>query len=139
MSKKESYHKELIILVGPPGSGKTTLCNTRYPTYARISQDEMGKEAHFKEFLKALKSKPKVIVDRMNHRRNQREKYIKAAKQQGFKISIVVLNESYDVCLERMKNRKDHPSIPHDDEVIMRMALGNFFHEYEDVSPEETA
>lgn len=139
MPKKEDSHKELIVLVGPPGSGKTTLCNNRFKTFVRISQDDLGKEGHLSAFLTAIKTKPKVVVDRMNHTRSQRARYIEPAKQQGFKVKIIVLNESYDVCLERMKNRTDHPTIKSTNEAVMRIALGNFFHEYEDVLPEESA
>ena len=141
MAKKESYNKEVVILVGPPGSGKSTLCGNRFASYTRISQDEMGKENHYNEFLEALKTQRKVIVDRINHKRNQRSRYIEPAMQKGFTVRIIKLNESYDVCLARLLDRKDHPSIHHEDEnfeEIARGALGGFFFEYEDVLPEET-
>lgn len=101
---------KLIILCGPPGSGKTTLCKEQYKDYVRISQDDFGKE-HLKLFTKALDEKKNIIVDRMGFNKQQRMRYIEPAKNLNYEIKIVVLHQSSKTCMERMMKRENHPTI----------------------------
>lgn len=129
--------KELIILVGPPGSGKSTLRNElmKLPFHYFVNQDEMGKQHHKDSFDALLFIPCTIIVDRMNFNKEQRERYIKPAKEAGYKTKIIVLHESYDTCLERMKLRQDHPTIK--DEATARKALHFFFTKYERPTEDE--
>lgn len=130
--------KECILLVGPQGSGKTTFAKLQYPHYEYISQDEQGKEEHFKLFLHALDIKKNVIVDRMNHTQVQRRKYLEAAKNNGYKTIIIVKNEPYDICYHRIKGRKTHPTL-HEQSQDMHIyqALTTYFSEYQYVQDTE--
>ena len=104
--------KQVVLLVGGQGSGKTTYCNERLRGYTRISQDEQGKEGHKKAYDKALTSGDELIViDRINHTREQRGNYIAKAKKAGYRVRIVWFNVDRNTCIKRIKERKNHPSL----------------------------
>lgn len=126
---------ELIILVGPPGSGKSTLSRTFGSKYTRINQDELGKEIHLIQFNLSLASKNNIIVDRMGFSKEQRQRYIVPAKKAGYKTKIIVLHENFDTCLERCIKRENHPTIK--DEKTARKVLNFFYSKYERPTPDE--
>lgn len=120
--------KEIIIAVGPQGSGKSTLYEKRFKDYERVSQDDQGKQGHKSVLLNALKQGKNIYVDRINHTREQRNQYINPARERGYKVKIVLLQEDYVTCYERIKQRKDHPTLKiesaHD-------ALSMYFFQYQ--------
>lgn len=120
----------LIILIGPPGSGKSTLAKDMIKTNSEtvyVNQD--SQTDHFKVFTDALVDDKDVIVDRMGFSKEQRAKYIVPAKALGYQVKIIVLHESRETCLERMKNRTNHETIK--DEKTARRVLDFFFSNYE--------
>jgi len=63
----------ITLLVGPPGSGKSTIALDRINNdgdhglaTVRVSQDDQGKPGHMEVFENALLNKQNIIVDRMN-------------------------------------------------------------------------
>ncbi|CAM9862445.1 unnamed protein product, partial [Sphacelaria rigidula] len=58
---------ELVVLVGPPASGKSTLCKTRLPSHVRVNQDELSSLAKCKKAATAaLKEGKSVVIDATN-------------------------------------------------------------------------
>jgi len=123
----------LTLLVGPPGSGKSTLANKLALT--RVSQDDQGRDGHMEVFNKAITENKDIVIDRMGFVKNQRERYLKPAKEAGYSTEIIVLHESYQTCKERMANRTGHPTIK--DETAANQALNMFFSKYERVEDSE--
>lgn len=131
-----SRNSKLVLLVGPPGSGKTTLAK-QYESerFIRINQDDQGKKEHLELFERALKNGDDIVVDRLNFNLIQRQRYLAPAKIEGYDTKIVVLHENYNICLERCLKRKDHPTIK--EEKDAKSALHMFFTKYERVSDNE--
>lgn len=105
------------MLVGLPGSGKSTICKN-YEDYYRISQDEQGKEQHLFNFKMAIEDELNIIIDRCNFNIAQRQRYVKPAKEAGYKVTIIWLQVSAQDCKERIRSRKDHPNLNKDNENI---------------------
>lgn len=129
--------KEVVLLVGPQGSGKSTYCDRNLRGHYRISQDDMGQKAHFELYKKALTEQSEIVVDRINHTREQRYRYLSLAKDAGFSTRIVVMNRKFKECLERVKNRKDHPTLKSTDVTTINSALTMYFNQYEYVNDSE--
>lgn len=100
---------KLIILVGPPGSGKSTYAKDISGTY--INQDSQG-ENHFKLFSEAIERNDEVIiVDRMNFNKEQRQKYIFPTKNSHYEVEIITFFVPREICYKRCLERKDHLTI----------------------------
>ena len=131
------YEKELILLVGPIGSGKTTFAKTlEKDSSIRISQDEMGRKAYLNYFHEALEDGvPRIIIDRMNFNKIQRERFIRPAREYGYCVTIFEIDYNPVTCLERVINREDHPTIPKDSGDLARKIIFDYMKNYE--HPEE--
>lgn len=128
----------LTMLVGPPGSGKSTMAKDLInndgdhgAATVYVNQDSQGKFQHMENFREALRNGQHVIVDRMNFSKAQRNGYLEQAKKLGYTTSIRVLHESYETCFTRACDRKNHETIK--DEENARQALNFFFRTYERV------
>ena len=136
--------KKIILLVGPPGSGKSTMSdailmddgehgmNTVY-----INQDSQGKDGHMKRFEEALANGKNILIDRMGFNFEQRNRYLAPAKKLGYTTEIRVLHVPYEVCVQRAIKRLEtgHPTIK--DEATARKVINFFFSHYDIVSDSE--
>ncbi len=142
---------KLTILVGPPGSGKSTYARncvadanrmvdeteTEFRKFSSnestvyINQDSQGGD-HVDLFMAAVDAGKDVYVDRMNFNKQQRERYLSYAKlsTHTYETEIMVFHENYQTCLERVRARFGrHETI--NEEKAARGALGTFFGKYE--------
>ena len=106
--------KELILLIGPPGSGKTTYCEKfLVPAgYVQVSQDAFkgDKDKVYKQFIEALNSgADRIVIDRMNFNVQQRERWIIPAKNLGYKI--IGISFCTPDAAQRAKARKEHQTL----------------------------
>lgn len=118
--------KQVILLVGAPGSGKSTFCKESLSDYYRVSQDDMGKLEHFTAYLDALRNgTEKIVVDRMNFSMAQRHDYLDLAKEHGYATKIITLHQPFKVCYERICKRENHPTLQKD----KALQVLSFFHD----------
>jgi hypothetical protein len=128
--------KHLIILIGPPGSGKSTHAYKGEKSGCiRISQDDMGRDGHRQAFIEALKTEQNIIIDRMNFNKIQRADYILKAKEAGYTITAQTFFVSHDTCFQRMGLREAHPTIKGPETALN--ALHTFYSKFEYPTLEE--
>lgn len=102
----------VIILVGLPGAGKSTFC-WNFPEYSHINQDRLGNRNDCINALKRSLSKGRsAVIDRTNISKAQRRYFIDVAKDHGADVSCIFLDFPAVECIERIKNRETHETLP---------------------------
>lgn len=121
----------LVLLVGAPGSGKSTFSYDLTDTHFRVSQDDSGKE-HLNKFHSLIKEGKNICVDRMGFNKQQRERYLKPAREAGYFTQIITLFVPREECLRRCIERNklgNHPTIRTLESA--QSALNTFFTKFE--------
>lgn len=106
--------KEVVILVGMPGCGKTHYCRTALPQHARASQDEGPRHfaGVFAKYLRLLEAgTEQIVIDRTNPMLAQRAQFAAAARQRGYRVRIVHLDLPRAACEQRIRRRSEHPTL----------------------------
>jgi predicted kinase len=125
----------LVVLVGPPGSGKSTWARRNGRGVIHVSQDDLidaispdGFEHVYRPIYAAaedalaraaLASGHTVIVDRTNRTREHRRRWLEIAREAGCPVVAVVMTASGNLC--RARNREREPERRLSDERMERM------------------
>ncbi|GIL68459.1 hypothetical protein Vafri_21736 [Volvox africanus] len=117
----------VLVLVGIPGAGKSTLCKRLASSgWRHINQDELGSRRSCEDSMRmALCAGQHIVIDRCNHTEAQRSHWIRLSKECGIGgISLIALQLllPLEICKDRARSRVDHPTLGmHNcDEVIDR-------------------
>ncbi|XP_078436435.1 APRATAXIN-like protein isoform X2 [Wolffia australiana] len=107
----------VVVLVGAPGSGKSTFCEdvmgASARSWTRICQDSIAngkpgtKSQCIKSATEALKQGKSIFIDRCNIDRSQRADFMGLAGQRS-EVHAVVLNLPARVCISRSVKRSGH-------------------------------
>jgi bifunctional polynucleotide phosphatase/kinase len=92
---------EMVILVGPPGCGKTTLFTDIFSPrgYAHISQDlfKGNKKKCLASCKSSIQARHSVLIDNTNPSIKGRSEYINIAKEHGLSVRCIVLDSTRDL------------------------------------------
>ncbi|KAG1699803.1 hypothetical protein DVH05_012695 [Phytophthora capsici] len=85
--------QELVVLVGPPASGKSFFAKTHLSSYVLVSQDELRTAANCKKkCLEAIEQKKSVVIDNTNRDPRTRKEWIAIAKEKNLPIRCFVMD-----------------------------------------------
>jgi predicted kinase len=105
---------EAVIFCGIQASGKSSFFKTRFfRTHVHISLDLLRTRRREKIFLEAcLNSRQRFVVDNTNPTRANRDVYIQAARQQGFRIVGYYFASTVEDALVRNAGREGVERVP---------------------------
>jgi predicted kinase len=109
---------EVVVLVGLPGSGKTTLYRERYAaTHVHVSRDLLKNASNAPRrqealIVDALAAGRSVVVDNTHPRRADRAAVIAIARRHGARVVAVHLAAPTRVCLARNAQREGAARVP---------------------------
>ncbi|CBK24580.2 uncharacterized protein [Blastocystis hominis] len=133
---KDKRSPELVLLVGSPASGKSTLCDEYFREYQRVNQDTLKTLPKCIQFAtKWLKQKVSVVVDNTNPSRDIRRKWIQLARQCRVPVRAVVLESSRS--LANHLNIFRSFGFGTTQRKVPRVAMNVFFSRYETPSESE--
>ena len=109
----ESQNPTMVIMIGIPGSGKSTFCDEKFPGWRVISLDIL-RTRHREDRLLAdtVASRLSCVIDNTNVSRAERAKFIAAGKAAGYRIVGYYLRSNLAECLKRNAQRTGKARIP---------------------------
>lgn len=106
--------KELVILVGIQGSGKSTFCLSKFSQgYVRINLDTLKtRNREWQLFTECLETGKSMVIDNTNPTKEARQRYIPKAKEFGYRVICYRMKCNVKTCLERNASRPGKENIP---------------------------
>ncbi len=105
---------ELALLIGIPGSGKSTFCREHlFASHLRLSLDMLGTRRRERLLFEAcLGTRTRVVIDNTNASRQERALFITAARVARFRVVGYYLRTDLRVALERNAARSGRARVP---------------------------
>lgn len=133
--------QEMIILIGSPGSGKSTFAESiveKYKQYKRISRDDLKTEKKVLQVAEtSIKEKKSVIIDCTNPSKDKRVIYINLAKKLKIKVRAFTLElpKEYAIHLNNFRrvNKERKVLSP----AVNVIPIHSFYKYYEEPKTEE--
>ena len=133
-------HKEAIIFIGSPGSGKSNFCenNLTPKGYVRINQDTLKtRQKVIKCLEENLKAGNKVVIDSTNPEKNGRSEYIKICKKYGYCVRAFNFLVTKDLAMHLNNLRTINKNRKHLSGYVNAIPIHTFFKNYEEPQKSE--
>ena len=133
-------HKEAIILIGSPGSGKSTFCENNLTTkgYIRINQDTLKtREKVIKCMEQNLKEGKNIVIDSTNPQKNGRIEFIKICKKYGYYVRAFNLDIPKELAMHLNNLRSINKNRKHLSGYVNAIPIHSFYKNYEEPSKSE--
>jgi len=92
-------NREIVLLVGLPACGKSTIANKYYSNYKKVSLDEIKSKKKMMDLYKDyINHGFQIIIDNTNYNIKQREEFINIAKKHKYKVKIIYQNIPFEIC-----------------------------------------
>lgn len=119
--------QELVVLVGPPAAGKSTLSKAMEPWYARVNQDVLGTKKKCLDAARAhLAAGRSVVVDATNKDVATRSDWVALARECRVPCRALVLAVTKDQCFHQLAFRVSNPA-SEDPRSVPDMIIHGFF------------
>lgn len=103
---ENKVEKEVVIMVGMPGSGKSTFCSQKLSSYKLICGDTFKTQPKMiKEAKKHINTKS-IIFDGTNGTSKKRKNYIDFAMEYNRKVKCIWIDTNLENSIEQIKKRK---------------------------------
>jgi bifunctional polynucleotide phosphatase/kinase len=110
-----STHKEIVIMVGYPGSGKTTISRElcKNENYIHIEGDVYKTQPKMlKVSLEFIKENKSIVFDATHSSKKKREVYVEFAKKHGYNVRCIHVSTGFDESYKRNRLRDEDKQIP---------------------------
>ncbi len=98
----------LVVLVGIPGAGKTTITRALFSSHESVAMDKLPnrtRNAVDKMMMKLCATKKDIVVDAANIDRITRMRFVRFAKDYGYDVHALFIDTSLDAALARNEGR----------------------------------
>ena len=106
-------NKIMILMIGIQGSGKSEFCRRYLDGYARVNLDTLKTRNNEKRAITACHEEGlSYVVDNTNPTREDRARYIPAAKAEGYRVIGYYMQSVLRECIARNNQRQGKQRVP---------------------------